>query len=196
MGELLRTDPPARQLVSKIKSSAPQSLANVIGNKLIREHANTKSGELSVAQKSLVSTTVSLMQDQVIQLVQDNNAFLREEAQLNRHMFVALAERTSDFRAQLVGLYMTPFVASTGSTNASKKIQKGLIRYLSWGNVLALVTAVLFAVSVYYTKAYSNYKDRVAVQSGEITSYKEQLGEIKIDRKKAIKAQELSLIHI
>ena len=88
---------------------------------------------------------------------------------------------------------MTPFVAASGSKNDSKKMPKGLIRYLSWGNVLALVTATLFAVSVYYTKAYSNYKDRVTVQSGEIASYKEQLKDIEIDRNKAVNAQEAAV---
>ncbi len=148
----------------------------------VKSFAKTDDGELSAPQRGLVAATVSVMQDKLLQLMLKHADDLRRDAILEKQFLVALVERTSSFRQQVQRLYALPLIAPTSKNGdapggGGDKDGRGILRHLSWGNLVGITTVILAGIAIFTTQAYAMYKDRVDVQEATIKNRDETIGE-------------------
>lgn len=146
---------------------AEETLSLVIENPLVGEFAR-EGRELSTAQKGLIATVVSIMQDRLIDDLRANSAFLK--AHLYRQSALN-ALFSAQAAAAMRNLYWAPLFTLPKSTPANASPQ-GLPAPVSlfqsivtWGNFTAVGGVLILAASLYFTKAYSSLKDVVENQT-------------------------------
>jgi hypothetical protein len=142
-----------------------------------------RDGELSTPQRGLVATVVAVMQDKVIDAVNEQNRLLHEQLIEQRRVTSEVIKGVAiSFVRGFRQAWTTPLVHSDqrdGAKDDADKSEKGLGRFLNWGNFSAGAALVFLAIALYYTKAYASYKDRVENQASYIEELKKSQTEQK-----------------
>lgn len=167
------------KLSNRVKSGS--TLSEVLNDPLIISQG--RGSELSDKQRGLVATVVSVMQDKVLNAIADQNILLHEQLVQERRITAEFVKGvTSSFiqgikqawSAPLVTTVAAPKQADRGSDaqDEGEAPSKGFRRFLTWGNLATTFAIVFLAVALYFTKAYSSYKDRADNQATFIEELK------------------------
>lgn len=136
-----------------------------------------KEGNLSERQRGLVASVVSVMQDQIIDLLRSEAELLADQiAEQRRLTSEVLRSATFGLVVGLRQAWSAPLITRDPASSAPApggSLQRSWLRsvasYLNWGNFATVAAVLLVGVALYFTKAYSSYKDRAENQAAFIT---------------------------
>jgi hypothetical protein len=154
-------------------ADAPKTttIESVLRHQAVTDLGRKGDGSLSEGQMLLLTTVVSIMQDDISNEIRNQRDVLLNELRAQRSVFVELSKSAA---MSLIGF------AKGGMFTAPKKDEDDarpvLIRALTWGNFFAGAAIVMVAIAGYTTHTYLAYKDLADVRKSEIERLSSEIG--------------------
>ena len=177
-----------RALVRRIEQDVRgrTSLERVLKTQAIQDFATGDS--LSDKQRGLVAATVAVLQQDVIDCLESEVDLLSNHLALQREQTAEIIKSVTF--ASVMGIrqaWNMPLVTVSAAGGGDGGDDSGDVgsatgggsfwRYLTWGNFMSGAAAILLCVALFYTKAYSSYKERAENQKEEIVELKGKLAD-------------------
>jgi hypothetical protein len=170
----------------RFRDQEKSTLEQILQNPAITGYAS--GDELSKPQRGLVATTVSLMQDLLIRQLKDQAEDLRASLEEQRVLLRAVTK----LPGAIATLYRMPMFQRERQPNERPAPRSRMAAIVTWGNFLAVAGLVIASVAIFFTKAYSSYKDRaesLSASLGDATSESKKLHEEKVSLAAQLQAQ-------
>lgn len=173
---------PVLRSIREIKPLEPlmeeETLHEVLDDEIVQKFG--QDGKLSKNQIGLVSTVVAKLLGRSNKREREYNEDLKREIIDQKNLFLAI---TGHSWRVFKEIYQLPFGARSldptlndgGGQPQLRKHAIQILPWLNWGNFFAVGGAVILALSLYTTNAYSNYKDAATSAEGARKSAEERL---------------------